>query len=274
MCMDCGTPWRSGGRYCTRCGSPNFRGGVRSSTAATYDRSRPEADQSRRGTYRSLGTRATWARILLGVCAALLVASIFSTWAEINLLERMPVFLWLPRPTEEIADNDTRQAVIGFFYLVAFVGSAITFCVWIHGASTNLHPLGSDYQRFSPGWAVGWWFVPFMCLFRPYQVMSEIWRGSDPDLPPEDPGAVDYAPNSPLMGPWWVLWLVSSFIGWGVLRVWMQQELSTEEWIAVDWVSIGDDGLTLLAAILAFLLVSQITWRQKEKHQRLPYASP
>jgi len=25
VCMDCGVPWRTGGKYCTRCGGPNFR---------------------------------------------------------------------------------------------------------------------------------------------------------------------------------------------------------------------------------------------------------
>jgi hypothetical protein len=64
---------------------------------------------------------------------------------------------------------------------LAGLATAIAFLMWIHRVSKNLYPLGAVGQRFSPGWAVGWWFVPVMFFFRPYQVMGEIWRGSSPD---------------------------------------------------------------------------------------------
>ena len=272
VCADCGAPWRAGAGFCPRCGSPNFQRVDTRPTMSARPSSGGGLDRVRHLEYHPLRARATWARILLGICGVLLVASLFSTWAEIELLERMAA--WQHVSDQEITDNDTRQSVIGILYLVALVGSAMAFCVWIYGASKNLYPLGVDHQRFSPRWAVGWWFVPFMCLFRPYQVMSEIWRGSDPDVPSGDFAALDHARNSALMGWWWASWLISGWVGWIFLRLWMSGSDTAEEWIAADRVSMVDDGLTFLAAVLAFLLVSQITRRQEEKHERLSYASP
>ena len=78
-------------------------------------------------------------------------------------------------------------------------------------------PATLDYhdQRFSPGWSVGWWFIPALNLLRPYQVIKEIWRGSYPNtgadrqpaplsLPPlpswaggGQPGSLDCGPRKP-----------------------------------------------------------------------------
>ena len=279
VCADCGAPWRPGGRYCTRCGSPNFKEGVRSSTAATYDRSRPEADRERLAGYRSPATRAAWAKVLLGICAILTVASIFSTWAEISLLQNHRMTAWPYPSTEEITSNDTRQAWIGFLYLAGYAGSVIAFCVWIHGAAKNLRPLGVYDQRFSPAWSVGWWFVPIMNIFRSYQVMSEIWRRSDPDIAPGDSGSTPYVPDSSLMGWWWGLWMMSGWVGIFVSRMFQSRSAANmfggravDQFIAADWVSMAGGGLTLLAAVLAFLLVSQITKRQEEEHKVLSLA--
>jgi hypothetical protein len=55
-------------------------------------------------------------------------------------------------------------------------------------AYRNLPALGAESPRFSSGWAVGAWFVPFLNLVRPKQIMDDIWRASDPALPAH-PGA-------------------------------------------------------------------------------------
>ena len=39
---------------------------------------------------------------------------------------------------------------------------------------------GAGGLRYTPGWAVGWLFVPFANLVVPYFVFTEIWRNSIP----------------------------------------------------------------------------------------------
>ena len=63
--------------------------------------------------------------------------------------------------------------------------------------------------RFTPGWVVGYHFVPFWNFIRPYQIMREIWHGSDPageSLNDCSPGRVR---SSWLIRLWWA----SVFVG-------------------------------------------------------------
>ena len=71
-------------------------------------------------------------------------------------------------------------------------------------------------MRFTPGWAVGWYFVPIAWFWKPYQAMAEIWRAS------RNPAEWRGEPVSPLLAGWWVLWIVPFWSGdiveWAVGR--------------------------------------------------------
>jgi hypothetical protein len=74
--------------------------------------------------------------------------------------------------------------------------------MWLHRAYRNLRALG-HLTDTTPGWAVGYWFIPFVCLVRPYNVVKELWEKSD---------AQGYNSSS-IVGWWWATCLVSSLIG-------------------------------------------------------------
>lgn len=74
---------------------------------------------------------------------------------------------------------------------------------WIYRVSANAHALSSEME-ISPGWAVGWYFVPIANLFKPYQAMKEVWYASHWGGEGEGAGLLPW---------WWGLWLVSSFLG-------------------------------------------------------------
>ena len=71
----------------------------------------------------------------------------------------------------QLSDAEDNQFGAAVFYFLAVLAAAIAFLMWIFRASQNLPRLGAVGQRFSPRWAVGWWFVPIMLLFRPYQAI-------------------------------------------------------------------------------------------------------
>src|SRR5687768_18560933 len=67
---------------------------------------------------------------------------------------------------------DTGPLVLmaGLIYLAftaVFVVSIITVALWIHRAHANLTEVGHDSLEFTPGWAVGWYFIPFANLVKP-----------------------------------------------------------------------------------------------------------
>ncbi len=87
---------------------------------------------------------------------------------------------------------------------------------WIHRANHNARQLGAADMHFTPGWAVGWYFVPVAWFWKPYQAMREIWRAS------VNPSNWRGAPASPLLRWWWGLWIVpfwgASIVDWAADR--------------------------------------------------------
>src|SRR5688500_9582042 len=61
-------------------------------------------------------------------------------------------------------DTGPLALAVGLVYMVftlVFVVSVIVVAMWIHRAHANLRDAGLDGLEFSPGWAVGWYFIPF-----------------------------------------------------------------------------------------------------------------
>ena len=70
-------------------------------------------------------------------------------------------------------------AGVAILFLIVYVASAVAFLMWQFRVSGNIRRFGMPSQQFSPGWGVVTWFVPIVNLFLPYQVMAELWRGSN-----------------------------------------------------------------------------------------------
>jgi hypothetical protein len=57
----------------------------------------------------------------------------------------------------------------------------VFFCLWLHRAASNLPAFGRRGMTFTPAWSVGWFFIPFMSVWKTYQVLSELMRASAPN---------------------------------------------------------------------------------------------
>ena len=60
----------------------------------------------------------------------------------------------------------------------ALIGCAIAFPMWMHRANRAARALGATGMEFTPGWAAGWFFVPFANLVMPYRVAVELWKAA------------------------------------------------------------------------------------------------
>ena len=211
---------------------------------------------------------ATMVFLALGLITAV---SIVSTVAEIGLLQQVASGETISEATAN--RNDQRQTLLGYLYIGAFVVAAISFLVWLNRASSNLPALAVENQRFSPGWAVGWWFVPIFWLWRPYQVVKEVWQGSHPGGVNPGPLHRRDAPVSPLLGPWWATWLASNWLSTITARLFFSGH-TVQELISADWLSVVSDAISLVALALAILLIRQITSNQGRKHAALQSGLP
>lgn len=211
-------------------------------------------------------SRAQWVSISLMLVVVLDIVAVISDYVQVQLVERA-----INGQTITIAEalaNDSRQADIGTGQLVLLIITAILFLMWIHQAHRNLPSLGASGLKYSPGWAVGGFFIPIWNLFRPFQVTTEIWKASEPTSDTSDGLAWQNAPTSPLIASWWILWLVSGFMGNIVLQVSLSAE-TLSELLTTSWLTLAMDSIEIPAAILAILVVRNIDLRQREKQKHI-----
>ena len=196
--------------------------------------------------YRPAKGRANWAAFFLAAHGIIVIAYLISTSAAAS------PYLTL------------RQAIIGCLHFTSYIAAAVAFLRWNYLVSQNLAPLGFRNQQFSPGWAVGWWFIPIMQLFQPYLMMVEIWKGSYPQNYSGDAGA--YSRTLILLGFWWATWLISGVVGNITLRV-LYPSGSIVDWLTTaNLVVLFIESVSLVSLTLAIILIRRITSCQEEKH--------
>jgi hypothetical protein len=157
---------------------------------------------------------------------------------------------------DQVANNDPVQGIIGLLQSGLGIVTGITFLKWIYRAYKNIQGFGAEGLRFSPGWAVGYYFIPILSLIRPVQVMGEIWRASD------DPRDWQRKPGSWLIGSWWTLFLLYT----GVTQISLEiaiQASTNDQWTLAAVLAILGDLFSIPLSIAALKLVLEVYRRQK-----------
>lgn len=214
--------------------------------------------------FKTISGRNRWVFWIFGILLVLTIIAFFSDLLEAQLLQR--VIAGEAVTETEIASNDTRQAIVGTAFAALALASAVVFLMWIHLAHKNLSSLGASNLRFTPGWAVGWFFVPIMGLFRPYQVVSEIWKASSPNVNMADSNSWRNIATSPIVGLWWALFLISAYIGQFASQMFFRgEELS--DFLFYTYANMVWEALDFVGIPITILLVRSISQFQETKHR-------
>jgi serine/threonine protein kinase len=234
--------------------------------------------------------RALWLSILLALISA--AVNLAGTRAALVLFGDQPsggLYLW-----------------VGAVQAAWFLVTAALWLAWFRRAYLNLPALGARRLRFRPWWAVGAWLLPVFSLFRPKQVLNDIWRASDPEgfgepqrgapmsregfgepqrgapmgraLPPDQAATWRGRPVAEVLGWWWLAFLASVLV----------RSITTEAvHAAADFMLLGllperldrfqpsagmqvlADLLTVVCGLLALRVVRRTTARQDERAARL-----
>lgn len=161
---------------------------------------------------------------------------------------------------------ETLRRVFSLLYFAFLIAELIVFLMWLYAAHVNLTRLGARGLRFSSGWAVGYFFIPILNLFRPVQAMQEIWKASAPDS--LDGHAWQHQPGAARIGFWWACWLISTFVG----NIAAPMELSArdvETFRGGVVLSMVSTVFSILAGLLSIAVIRGITIRQRRKYERL-----
>jgi hypothetical protein len=125
-----------------------------------------------------------------------------STWMAVDLLYALLSFAE--------AGPGGPAALVAIPRFLVLLSCFVLVGMWIYRTNANAHALGGDVS-IAPGWAVGWFAVPFANLVMPYQGVSETWQAS------HEMAGLDGDAGLPLVRWWWGLWLVSGFFGYFAL---------------------------------------------------------
>ena len=214
--------------------------------------------------FKSPTVLTTWIIRLLYLEVALALVGAVSGAFEYQLLERLSHGLFATQGLAQsaAAANDQRQAAIGIAQMVVAFIAAILILRWIHRANYNARQLGAADMQFTPGWAIGWYFIPIASLWKPYQAMKEIWRAS------ADPGNWTSQPSSPLLSWWWFLWLLCNGLNQSSFRL-MQHAQTITDYEHASIVTLLSD-LSTIPLDLVFLAIIKIIYdRQMAHHRRM-----
>lgn len=137
------------------------------------------------------------------------------------------------------------------------VSAGISVMVLFHRMMKNGEHINSRRVRYRAFWAYLGWLIPFLNLFRPVQVVNQIWDTSAAKMP-----AV--REDLPVTGRiWWLLLLGSVYLaGLGPRSDWTREVTMWDLNNEAFWLWLGE--LVFLAAGVAFLvLLNQMVRRQE-----------
>ncbi len=206
-------------------------------------------------------TRAAWA--VAGLVAWMIAAG-FAIVGYVNEMTLVDALNSGGRVSlEEMETSDALVAAGAGLGALATVFAAVTFLMWLHLAWVNVERRRLEGSRWSASWAVGWWFIPVMNFFRPYQVMSLLWRASQ--SPEDGPGSTAWLarPGTAMLGWWWALYLSGGGIAalFGAVRG--DESIDLETWFGADVLIILGLGLQIAAAVLAIQVVRRVSAMQE-----------
>lgn len=156
-----------------------------------------------------------WTRWLLLIQLAVAVIALLGGILEYRFLHDLKAGVYASDAEAGVAAqaSDTRQQLIGVAQFIAFVLTGILILTWIHRANFNARQLGAAEMKFTPGWAVGWYFIPIANLWKPYDALREIWKAS------ANPRDWKEQVVPPLVGWWWFFWIVSNLLANASMRL-------------------------------------------------------
>lgn len=114
-------------------------------------------------------------------------------------------------PNQDLVDISVLiRGLSGLGQLIMMIYMAICFGMLMYRFAYNARTLGFTGFSHSPGWVVGWYFVPFAHLIMPYKAIVEVWKASKakveigmyPEWWDESSGL--------LIKAWWFFWIVGT----------------------------------------------------------------
>jgi hypothetical protein len=148
--------------------------------------------------------------------------------------------------------SDGAQRIVAIIYLLTYIASAIFFIRWFRRAYYNLGRK-AEYLNDTDGWAAGAWFVPFVNLYKPYQMMKEMYVKTIALLQRHN-GNETPVQKTATIGWWWTLWIINGILS----QIYFRMSLHAEDIDSIIYSTVVDMMGNVSGIILAFITIKMI----------------
>ena len=142
-------------------------------------------------------------------------------------------------------------------YFLSLLLSAIFFIQWFHTSYKNLEARGVSVDS-SANWTIWGWFVPFFNLYKPYQIMKEMFDKTLNFIKTNKSESIfnRHSKASSNVVIWWVLWIVIFIINRVMIKI--DEETDPESYFYIN--TIYD---------FMFIILSLITIKMIKSYQKM-----
>ncbi|MEK7817007.1 MAG: DUF4328 domain-containing protein [Actinomycetota bacterium] len=177
-------------------------------------------------------------------------------------------------PQKDINSHAEKTQIFNMVSLPVALLTAVFFLVWIHRVYRNLRALGARGLKYSSGMAVVNFIIPLIQLYRPFFVMRDIWKASDPGVDPGDGYGWKKAHGSFMINFWWLCFAVGLFINYAylVLLFVFISKIEAGVFLNMTYAIMFSHVLGILATVMLILMVRSIDHRQDDKSSHMAIA--
>ena len=122
--------------------------------------------------YRSSRTRGRWAQVGLALLATVQTVGLIVILVAIGYLNSAEA----GRGADGWAFWVNVESLYVILFLPVVLVATILFIAWLARAVDNAPALGAGIPRWTPRWAVAFWFIPVINLVAPYRVVADLHR--------------------------------------------------------------------------------------------------
>jgi hypothetical protein len=202
-----------------------------------------------------------WAGLAVLALALIVICDIalaFGYVGRLSLADRLATDP-LSVSTEELDVNDSYVSGALRSYVGLFSFAGVAFIGWMFVSARRVRDVRPDGLRHGAGWAIGSWFVPFLNLVRPPQIVNDLWAAPRPR---------NVRTTTPMVGWWWAFWIATiAFDRVATVQVTDPASLHLDATL-----QIVSRGLDVVAALLAARIVVVVARRLA--HPESPSTTP
>lgn len=207
----------------------------------------------------SIRSRTKFALISLSL---VLLLSLINAFVQYNFLQQFKDGSVNILKYQQILNQHEPVKLISTLTSIAGIFAIVSICMWFFSANKNLHKAGLSMVEFTPGWAVGWFFIPIAFLYYPFAVMTEIYKGTNALSKPKSDNWKSEASDITILF-WWLLYWIPTIFILTKFSFSLDPYLMMENTIEIGQLAIYTVPVTVISGILLLRLIYTIGAKQE-----------